>query len=218
MLGVLLQKSFRDNEGHIVARDTNLLETVLDPSERVGNELKTRIIEQAFLHARDEPELRSLAELQSGLRKLTCPPVIISGSSVISLMDRATGRNEIGVSGGADGPPSKQESKNMACIFTEVIGTLALKASDGFSKFQLSAIVVAGYATAFFFLSLTLRTMPVGIAYAIWAGSGTALIVLVGAMLFKQSPDTDALIRIALILAGIVVINLGSSEISAHSG
>ena len=51
--------------------------------------------------------------------------------------------------------------------------------------------------------------MPVGIAYAIWAGSGTALIVLVGAMLFKQSPDTDALIRIALILAGIVVINLG---------
>ena len=60
--------------------------------------------------------------------------------------------------------------------------------------------------------------MPVGIAYAIWAGSGTALIVLVGAMLFKQSPDTDALIGIALILAGIVVINLGSSENSAHSG
>ena len=59
--------------------------------------------------------------------------------------------------------------------------------------------------------------MPVGIAYAIWAGSGTAF-VLVGAMLFKQSPDTDALIGIALILAGIVVINLGSSEISAHSG
>ena len=95
---------------------------------------------------------------------------------------------------------------------------MALKASDGFSKFQLSAIVVARYATAFFFPSLTPRTMPVGIAYAIWAGSGTALIVLVGAMLFKQSPDTDALIRIALILAGIVVINLGSSEISAHSG
>jgi small multidrug resistance pump len=69
-----------------------------------------------------------------------------------------------------------------------------------------------------FFLSLTLQTMPVGIAYAIWAGSETALIVLVGAMLFKQSPDTDALIGIALILAGIVVINLGSSEISAHSG
>lgn len=139
-------------------------------------------------------------------------------------MDRATGRNEIGVSGGADGPPSKQESKNMAYIYltaaiiTEVIGTLALKASDGFSKFQPSAVVVAGYATAFFFLSRTLRTMPVGIAYAIWAGSGTALIVLVGAILFKQSPDTDALIGIALILAGIVVINLGSSEISAHSG
>ena len=118
---------------------------------------------------------------KSRLRKLTCPPVIISGSSVISLMDRATGRNEIGVSRGADGPPSKQESKNMAYIYltaaiiTEVIGTLALKASDGFSKFQPSAIVVAGYATAFFFLSRTLRTMPVGIAYAIWAGCGTAL-------------------------------------------
>jgi hypothetical protein len=77
---------------------------------------------------------------KSRLRKLTCPPVIISGSSVISLMDRATGRNEIGVSGGADGPPSKQESKNMAYIYltaaiiTEVIGTLALKASDGLAS------------------------------------------------------------------------------------
>ena len=71
---------------------------------------------------------------------------------------------------------------------------------------------------AFFFLSLALRTMPVGIAYAIWAGSGTALIVLVGAILFRQSLDTDALIGIALILAGIVVINLGSSEMATHGG
>jgi small multidrug resistance pump len=105
-----------------------------------------------------------------------------------------------------------------AAIITEVIGTLALKASDGFSKFQPSAIVVTGYAAAFFFLSLALRTMPVGIAYAIWAGSGTALIVLVGAILFRQTPDTDALIGIALILAGIVVINLGSSEMATHGG
>jgi small multidrug resistance pump len=100
-------------------------------------------------------------------------------------------------------------------IISEVIGTLALKSSDGFSKVYPSVTVIAGYAVAFFFLSLTLRTVPVGIAYAIWAGAGTALIVLVSAVLLKQSLDAAALIGIPLIVAGIVIINLGSHA-AAH--
>src|SRR5262245_37602795 len=97
-----------------------------------------------------------------------------------------------------------------AAILSEVIGTLTLKSSDGFSKLHPSLIVIAAYAVAFFFLSLALRTMPVGIAYAIWAGAGTALIVLVSAVLLKQGLDAAALIGIPLIVAGIVIINLGS--------
>jgi small multidrug resistance pump len=100
-------------------------------------------------------------------------------------------------------------------IISEVIGTLALKSSDGFSKVYPSLTVIAGYAVAFFFLSLALRTVPVGIAYAIWAGAGTALIVLVSAVLLKQSLDAAALIGIPLIVAGIVIINLGS-QAAAH--
>jgi small multidrug resistance pump len=100
-------------------------------------------------------------------------------------------------------------------IISEVIGTLALKSSDGFSKVYPSVTVLAAYAVAFFFLSLTLRTVPVGIAYAIWAGAGTALIVLVSAVLLKQSLDAAALIGIPLIVAGIVIINLGSHA-AAH--
>ena len=73
-------------------------------------------------------------------------------------------------------------------IIAEVIGTSALKASEEFTRLVPSLIVVAGYVVAFFFLSLTLRTIPVGIAYAIWAGAGIALIVAVGAILFNRCP------------------------------
>ena len=100
-------------------------------------------------------------------------------------------------------------------IVSEVVGTLALKASDGFSKLQPSLIVLAGYAASLFFLSLAFRTLPVGVAYAIWAGLGTALIVFASVVMFKQIPDAAALIGIALIVAGIVVINLGS-EMTTH--
>jgi small multidrug resistance pump len=95
-------------------------------------------------------------------------------------------------------------------IIAEVIGTLALKQSDGFSKLQPSLIVIGGYALAFFLVSIVLKTMPVGVTYAIWAGSGTALVLLISAVIFEQWPDTAALTGIALITAGIVVINLGS--------
>ena len=67
--------------------------------------------------------------------------------------------------------------------------------------------MVAGYVVAFFFLSLTLRTIPVGIAYAIWAGAGIALIVAVGAILFQQVPDLPAIVGLTLIVAGVVIVN-----------
>jgi len=95
-------------------------------------------------------------------------------------------------------------------ILGEVTATSALKACDGFTRLGPSAIVVVGYATALLLLSLTLRTIPVGIAYAIWAGCGTALVVLAGTVLYGQTPDRAALIGIGLIIAGVVVIHTGS--------
>jgi len=95
-------------------------------------------------------------------------------------------------------------------IIAEVAGTLALKQSDGFSKLQPSLVVIAGYGVAFFLVSIVLRTLPVGITYAIWAGSGTALVLIVSAVVFEQWPNMTALTGVGLITAGIVVINLGS--------
>jgi small multidrug resistance pump len=92
-------------------------------------------------------------------------------------------------------------------IIAEVIGTSALKASAEFTRLTPSLVMVAGYAIAFFFLSLTLRTMPVGIAYAIWSGAGVALIVAVGAVAFRQVPDLPAMVGVGLIVAGVVVVN-----------
>lgn len=95
-------------------------------------------------------------------------------------------------------------------IVAEVIATTALKASAGFTKPLPSLIVVLGYGAAFYLFALVLRTIPVGIAYAIWAGVGVALVVLVSAILFKQQLDIPAIIGIGLIVAGVVVINLFS--------
>ena len=100
-------------------------------------------------------------------------------------------------------------------IVAEVIGTSALKASAEFTRLLPSLIVVGGYAVSFFFLSLTLRTMPVGIAYAIWAGAGIALIVAVGAVLFQQVPDLPAIVGLTLIVAGVVVVNT-MSQTTVH--
>ncbi|MGC3964195.1 MAG: multidrug efflux SMR transporter [Rhodocyclaceae bacterium] len=100
-------------------------------------------------------------------------------------------------------------------ILSEVIGTSALKASEGFSRLVPSLIVVAGYGIAFYFLSLTLRTMPVGVAYAVWSGVGVALISLAGWWLYGQRLDAGATCGIALIVAGVVVLNV-FSKASAH--
>jgi len=97
-------------------------------------------------------------------------------------------------------------------IVAEVIGTSALNASNGFTRAMPSAIVAVGYAIAFYFLSLTLKTIPVAIAYAIWSGAGIALITTIGWVFFRQTLDTAALLGIALIVAGVVVINLFSAS------
>jgi small multidrug resistance pump len=100
-------------------------------------------------------------------------------------------------------------------IVAEVIATSALKASEGFSNLGPSIVVIVGYIIAFYFLSLILKTIPVGIAYAIWSGIGIALITIVGAVLYKQIPDVPAIIGIGLIIAGVVVINI-FSKTSSH--
>ena len=99
-------------------------------------------------------------------------------------------------------------------IVSEVIATSALKAADGFTRPLPSLVVVAGYVTAFWFLSLTLRTMPVGIAYAVWSGVGIALIALIGWLVFGQTLDAPALLGLALIVAGVVVLSVYSRSVS----
>ncbi|MEM9780869.1 MAG: multidrug efflux SMR transporter [Pseudomonadota bacterium] len=99
-------------------------------------------------------------------------------------------------------------------IVGEVIGTSALKASEGFTRPAPSALLVVSYAISFYCLSLALRTLPVGVAYALWAGLGIVLIALVGFTVFGQRLDAAAIAGIGLILAGVVVINTLSSSIS----
>lgn len=95
-------------------------------------------------------------------------------------------------------------------IVSEVIATSALKAADGFSRPAPSVVVIAGYAGAFYFLSLTLRTIPIGVAYAVWSGVGVALIALVGWLVHGQALDAAGVLGIALIVAGVAVLNLYS--------
>lgn len=95
-------------------------------------------------------------------------------------------------------------------IIAEVIATTALRAADGFTQLWPSVISIVGYVVAFYFLSLTLRSMPVGIAYAIWSGVGIVLISLAGWLIYKQLLDLPALIGMGLIMAGVIVINLFS--------
>ena len=99
-------------------------------------------------------------------------------------------------------------------IIAEVAATSALKASAEFTRWLPSLIVVVGYCIAFYCLTLVLRSIPVGIAYALWSGMGIVLITLVGAALYKQVPDPPAIIGMGLIIAGVVVIHLFSRTIS----
>ncbi|MCW5670027.1 MAG: QacE family quaternary ammonium compound efflux SMR transporter [Hydrogenophaga sp.] len=100
-------------------------------------------------------------------------------------------------------------------IAAEVVGTSALKASEGFSKLWPSAIVMVSYGAAFYLLSLTLRTIPVGVAYAVWSGVGVVLIALIGWLVFGQKLDAAGMLGMGLIVAGVLVLNL-LSKTSAH--
>ena len=102
----------------------------------------------------------------------------------------------------------------LIAIIGEVIATTALKASEGFSRPLPSVVVVVGYGVAFYFLSMTLKTIPVGIAYALWSGVGIVLISLLGWIVFKQSLDAPAVIGMGLIVAGVLVINVFSKTAS----
>lgn len=96
----------------------------------------------------------------------------------------------------------------------EVIATSALKSSEEFTKLVPSIIVIVGYLVAFYFLALVLKTVPIGIAYAIWAGMGIVLVAIVGAVMFKQIPDLPALIGMVLIITGVAVITILSKTVS----
>jgi len=97
-------------------------------------------------------------------------------------------------------------------IVAEVIATSALRAAEGFTRLVPSIVVVIGYAVAFLCLSLTLKSIPVGIVYAIWSGLGIVLISVVAYFLYGQSLDLPAIIGMGLILVGVVVLNLFSKS------
>lgn len=100
-------------------------------------------------------------------------------------------------------------------IVAEVIATSSLKASEGFTKLWPSILVIAGYVAAFYLLMLVMRTVPVGVAYAIWSGVGIVLVTLIAVVLYRQIPDLAACLGIGLIIAGVAVIQL-FSRISGH--
>ena len=101
----------------------------------------------------------------------------------------------------------------LVAIVFEVLATTALKETHGFTRLLPSLVTVAGYGLAFYFLSLPLRTMPVGIVYALWCGAGIIMITAIGWVWFRQQLDLPALVGMGLIMAGVVVINLFSKTV-----
>ena len=98
-------------------------------------------------------------------------------------------------------------------IVSEVAASSALRASDGFTRVWPTLALIVGYSVSFYFLSLTLRTIPMGIAYAVWSGVGILLICLVGWLLFGQKLDLPAIIGLTLIIAGVVILNVFSKSV-----
>ena len=93
---------------------------------------------------------------------------------------------------------------------TEVIATVSLKSTDGFTKFWPSLVVVIGYCSAFYFLSLTLDSIPIGVAYAIWSGVGIASLAIISVLIFDQKIDLAGAAGMALIIAGVIVLRVFS--------
>lgn len=99
-------------------------------------------------------------------------------------------------------------------ILAEMVATSALKASEEFTKLVPSIIVIIGYGAAFYFMTLVLRTIPIGVTYAIWSGVGIVLIAIVGAIFYKEIPDLPAVIGMGLIISGVIVIHLFSNTVT----
>ena len=100
-----------------------------------------------------------------------------------------------------------------AAIVSEVIATSSLKASEEFTKLIPSLMVIIGYSISFYLVTLVLRTIPIGITYAIWSGVGIVLVALVGAIIYKQIPDFPAVLGMGLIVAGVIIINVFSKTV-----
>ena len=100
-------------------------------------------------------------------------------------------------------------------ILSEVVATTALKLSDGFTRIVPSVIVVIGYGASFYLLSISLKVLPIGLAYAIWSGVGIVLTVIAGILIWRESLDWARVIGIIFIILGILIINL-FSKITAH--
>jgi small multidrug resistance pump len=99
-------------------------------------------------------------------------------------------------------------------IVAEVVATSALKMTGEFTKLLPSLVVVTGYAIAFYFMTLSLRVLPVGIMYAIWAGLGIVLVAIIGLVVYKQVLDFPAILGLTLIVSGVVVINVFSTTVN----
>ena len=95
-------------------------------------------------------------------------------------------------------------------IISEVVGSSMLKATNGFKKLFPSIVVVVGYGLAFYTLSLSLKTLPLGMAYAIWSGLGTALTALVGIVLYKETFNSKKAWGLLLIISGVILLNIGN--------
>lgn len=100
----------------------------------------------------------------------------------------------------------------LLAIVTETIGTTALQASQQFTRLWPSVLVVIAYGASFWFMAVALKYMPVGIVYAIWSGLGIVLIAAIGYLVFRQTLDAPAVLGMALIIAGIIVIQLFSDS------
>lgn len=98
-------------------------------------------------------------------------------------------------------------------IFSEVIASSALRASEGFTRAGPTLALLIGYGVSFYFLSLTLQTIPMGIAYAVWSGVGILLICMIGWLVFGQPLDLPAIIGLSFIVAGVVILNVFSKSI-----
>lgn len=94
-------------------------------------------------------------------------------------------------------------------IISEVFGSSMLKATDGFKKLLPSLGVIIGYGLSFYGLSITLKTLPLGLTYAIWGGVGTALTALVGIIIYKENVDLKKILGFLLIIGGVILLNVG---------